>query len=140
TYKGEEAAGVSAVEDAFRRVRSGQADICLVGGAYNAEREDQLLIFEIGKQLWQGEHKPVWARHGAGGGMVLGSQGAFLVIEAREHAEARGARGYARISGATSGRSDREMGSLAANLRTLFDEIGAKLPLSELPVMSGASG
>lgn len=140
TYKGEEAAGVSAVEDAFRRVRSGQSDVCLVGGAYDAEREDQLLIFEIGKQLWQGAHKPVWARHGEGGGMVLGSLGAFFVIEAREHAEARGAKAYARITEAISGRSDREIGSLAANLRTLFDGIGAKLPLSELPVMSGASG
>ncbi|MEJ2123669.1 MAG: beta-ketoacyl-ACP synthase II, partial [Alphaproteobacteria bacterium] len=105
-----------------------------------AEREDQLLIFELGKQLWQGAHKPVWARHGAGGGMVLGSLGAFLVIEAREHAEARGARGYARISGAVSGRSGREIGSEAASLRALFNAMDVKLPLSELPVMSGASG
>ena len=140
TYKGEEVAGVSAVEDAFRRVCSRQADICLVGGAYNAEREDQLLIFELGKQLWQGAHKPVWARHGEGGGMVLGSLGAFLVVEAREHAEARGARGYARIVGAASGRSNREIGSEAANLHALFDGLDAKLPFSELPVMSGASG
>jgi 3-oxoacyl-[acyl-carrier-protein] synthase II len=140
TYKGEEAAGVSAVEDAFRRVRSGQTDICLVGGAYNAEREDQLLIFEIGKQLWRGAHKPVWARHGEGGGMVIGSLGAFLVIEAREHAEARGVRGYARITGAASGRSDRVTGSEASNLRALFDGLDVKLPFSELPVMSGASG
>ena len=33
-----------------------------------------------------------------GGGMALGSLGAFLVLEAREHAEARGAKPLARLS------------------------------------------
>lgn len=140
TFKGEEIAGVSAVEDAYRRVRGGQAELCLVGGAYNAQREDQLLIFELGKHLWRGAHKPVWVRHGEGGGMVLGSLGAFLVIESRAHAEARGARGYAQIAGVHSGRSDRTPGSGAASLRALFDSLEAKPPLGELPVLSGASG
>lgn len=140
TFKGEEIAGVSVVEDAFRRIRAGQTDLCLVGGSYNAEREDQLLIFELGKSLWRGAHKSVWMRHGEGGGMVLGSIGAFLVIELKAHAEARGARAYARICDVQSGRSDRAMGSEAASLRGLFEKLECKPPFSELPVLSGVSG
>lgn len=140
TFKGEEIAGVSVVEEAFRKIRAGQGDLFLVGGAYNAQREDQLLIFELGKYLWRGAHKPIWVRHGEGGGMVLGSGGAFLVIESREHAERRGARAYARISGAASGRCDRQPGSGAESLRGLFGALGTKPPIGELPVMSGCSG
>jgi 3-oxoacyl-[acyl-carrier-protein] synthase II len=140
TYKGEEIAGVSVIEEAFRKIRARQGDLFLVGGAFNAERADQLLIFELGQHLWRGAHKPIWLRHGEGGGMVLGSLGAFLVIEAREHAEARGAKPYAQISGVQTGRSDRAPCSEADNLRTLFDQLDVIPPLGELPVLSGTSG
>ncbi len=140
TYKGEEIAGVSVVEDAFRRIRSGQADLCLVGGAYNAERQDQLLIFELGKYLWRMPHAGALARTALGGGMVLGSLGAFLVIESKAHAEARGARPYARIAGVETGRSARTPGSGAKSLAGLFAKLGDKPERGELPVLSGASG
>lgn len=140
TYKGEEIAGVSVVEEAFRKIRAYQGDLFLVGAAFNAEREDQLLIFELEQSLWRGTYKPIWMRHGEGGGMVLGSQGAFLVIEAREHAEARGAKPYAQIGSVQTGRSDRAPCAEADNLRTLFDKLDIAPSLGELPVLSGASG
>jgi len=39
--------------------------------------------------------------------MVLGSLGAFLVLEAREHAQARSAKPLARLSAVSSERSSR---------------------------------
>lgn len=138
TFKGEEIAGVSAVEDAFRRARDGQNELFLVGGAYNAQREDQLLIFELGGHLWRGPFKPVWDR-GGNGGMVLGSLGAFLVIETKRHAEARGAKPYARIADVATGRCDRGAGETQVSLRALYERLDAK-PAGLLPVLSGASG
>ena len=44
-----------------------------------------------GGYLLRGPFKPVWERTQAPG-MVLGSIGAFLVLEARDHAYARGAK------------------------------------------------
>ena len=49
-------------------------------------------------------------------GMVLGSLGAFLVLEARGHAEARGAKPLARLSRVVSERSSRPAGAVTAAL------------------------
>ena len=54
TFMGEEMAGLAAVENAVRRIAAGQADLVLVGGALNAEREDLLLGYELGHNLWRG--------------------------------------------------------------------------------------
>ena len=48
TFMGEEAAGVDAVRIALARITAGQSDITLVGGAYNGERPDVLLLYEFG--------------------------------------------------------------------------------------------
>src|SRR5512134_2130197 len=106
TFKGEEMAGVSAVADAVRRIASGQGELFLVGGACNAERADLMLNYELCGAMWRGPHRPVWERHANGGGLVLGSVGAFLVLEAAAHASARGRRPYARLTGVVSGRGD----------------------------------
>ena len=92
TFMGEEMAGLAAAENAVRRIAAGQGDLFLVGGSLNAEREDMLLGYELGHNLWRGRFRPVWERHEAGGGFVPGSAGAFLVLEARDHAEARSAK------------------------------------------------
>ena len=89
TFMGEEIAGASAMEVAWRRIGAGQGDIFLVGGACLAERKDSVLNCALGGALWAGEHLPIWERIEKGGGAMLGSVGAFLVLEAREHAEAR---------------------------------------------------
>ena len=61
TFMGEEASGVDAIRIAHARIASGQNDIFLVGGAYNAERPDVLLIYEMGGFLWK---QPYRARLG----------------------------------------------------------------------------
>jgi 3-oxoacyl-[acyl-carrier-protein] synthase II len=113
TFMGEESAGLDAVRIAWERIAAGQGDLFLVGAAFNAERPETLLMFEPYGLLRENPVPPLW--HRPARGMTLGSAGAFLVMEARSHAEARGARGLARISSVKAGYSDRKPGS-AANL------------------------
>lgn len=141
TFMGEEMAGFAAIETAFRRIGAGQGSLFLVGGAYNAEREDALLNFELGGMLLEGAHAPVWAR--AGGrtaGFAPASLGAFLVIEERGHAERRGARVYARIDDVHTGRCNRSRGAATQSLRTLYSRLAAGQGEGPLAVLSGASG
>ena len=49
TFMGEEGAGVSAVETAAARIRSGQSTHALVGGAFQTEHPDMLLGYELGR-------------------------------------------------------------------------------------------
>lgn len=139
TFMGEEIAGVSATEIAWRRIGAGQGDIFLVGGACSAERKDSILNCALGGTLWEGEHLPVWERLEKGGGAMLGSVGAFLVLEAREHAEARGAKPYARLSAVTTDQSRRRPGDVAARLTRQIDEI-APSGAEPAAVISGATG
>ncbi len=138
TFKGEEIAGVSVIENAYRRISSDQGDLFLVGGALNAERDDLLLGYELGQFLWSDSPASVWSRGSGGGGLILGSVGAFLVIEAREHAEARGKIPYARIAAVRSNRCNREPGQI----RRVFEELceDLQIPTGPLAVISGASG
>ena len=136
TFMGEEAAGVDALRIARERIAAGQADVVLVGGAYNAERPDVLLIYEMGGFLWKGRYRPVFERPRPGG-FVLGSAAAFLLLEAEDHAAARGRTGIAELVRAASGRTRREPGDVAASLRRLWEEAGAR---PEALVLSGASG
>ena len=69
---------------------------------------------------------PIWER-GDKGGFALGSLGAFLVIEAREHAEKRGAKPLARLTAVLSDRSKRTPGSVTAALGRLWDKIKQQL-------------
>ncbi|MCF6197863.1 MAG: beta-ketoacyl-ACP synthase [Hyphomicrobiaceae bacterium] len=82
TFKGEEIAGVQIVENAVQRIQAGQGELFLVGAANNAARPDLHLIRELNGLADRS----------------LGSMGAFLVIESAEHAKARGAKPYAKIS------------------------------------------
>jgi 3-oxoacyl-[acyl-carrier-protein] synthase II len=139
TFMGEEGAGVAAIETAAARIRSGQSTHALAGGAFQTEHPDMLLAYQLGGQLQRGPWRPVWDRDPSqGGGVFTGSGGAFLVLESREHAEARGARIYARIGGMVSDRIRRPDGALENRLREmaagLSDGAGPHLALS------GASG
>jgi 3-oxoacyl-[acyl-carrier-protein] synthase II len=136
TFMGEESSGVDALRVAQSRIASGQNDIFLVGGAYNAERPDVLLIYEMGGFLWKQPYRPVRERIPEGGGMILGSGACFLVLESREHAAARGAKPLAAIAGVASDRSRREPGSVAKALRAQAEKLGAKPDV----VISGATG
>jgi 3-oxoacyl-[acyl-carrier-protein] synthase II len=140
TFKGEETAGVAAIEDAFERIEAGQGDLFLVGGALNAERQDLLLNMELGGNLWAQPFRSVWQRQDAGGGLALGSMGAFLVLEAKQHAQARGARAYARLTAVGSDRWRRGPDDARCSISLLFDKCSADLAAGPLPVLSGASG
>jgi 3-oxoacyl-[acyl-carrier-protein] synthase II len=140
TFLGEEISGVSAVEIVFRRIRAGQGDIFLVGGASVAGRKDMMLQRAIGGTLWSGEPVSVWARPERGGGTVLGSLGAFLVIESRDHAEARGRKPYARIGAVLSQQTRRQPGAATAAAQRQFDEIAEAGGGRPPPVLSGATG
>ncbi len=140
TFMGEEMAGVSAAQVALKKMRHGQSELCLIGGAYNAERDDMQFVFELGHYLWPGEFEPLWERQKKGGGIVTGSVGAFLVLESRSHATARGARAYARLSEVLADRCNRAPGAAAENARRQIDELDSSLEAGPLAVLSGACG
>ncbi len=114
TFMGEEQSGVDAIRIAEARIRSGQNDIFLVGGATNAERADLILSYEMGGLVWRDPSTPVLKR--GGGGFVPGSASVFLVLEAREHAAARGARTIAKLSPVAAERARRAPGSVRKTL------------------------
>ncbi|MGH6781436.1 MAG: beta-ketoacyl-ACP synthase, partial [Sphingomonadaceae bacterium] len=141
TFMGEEQAGVDAIRTAHARVASGQADVMLVGGAYNAERRDMLLLLEAGGYLRKGDFAPVFERADAPG-LITGSAAAFLVLESAERATARGAKVLARLSHVAAARSRRdEQGAVEASLRKLVAGFGAvsSSPLA-ISAATGAAG
>ena len=140
TFMGEEMAGVSAIETAVAQIEHGQGEIFLVGGAYIAERWDMTMLFEFGQTLWQGDYGPVWSRKDSAGGMIMGSAGAFLVLESRRHAEARGVQPYARISKVVSDRCNRKPGAARKVAESLWEKMAPLIPAGSLPVLSGCCG
>jgi len=139
TFMGEEAAGISAVETAFHRIKSGESTHALVGGAFSAERLDMILLFESIGGHSVGDWQPLWSRSkGSGGGMIVGSLGAFLVLESRAHAESRGASIYATIDAIEGDRGSRDDGKFETRLERLLEP--AKASGSETIVFSGSSG
>lgn len=139
TFMGEEAAGISAIETAFARIQAGQSTHTLVGGAFVAERADVILLYEAIGAHATGTWSPLWSRDpNAGGGIVIGSVGAFLVLESRAHAEARGARIYATINTIGGDRGRREDGRLERRLDILAD--GVEPNTGSTVIFSGASG
>lgn len=140
TFMGEEAAGISAIETAFARIAAGQSTHTLVGGAFVAERPDILLLVEGINAHATGDWKPMWSRgDGAGGGMMLGTVGAFLVLESRAHAEARGAHVYASIRAIEGDRGSRDDGALEARLERLGKAVGASIGEGRI-ILCGTSG
>lgn len=139
TFMGEEGAGISAIETAFARIRAGQSTHTLVGGAFVAERPDVTLFYEAIRAHATGSWTPFWSRPAdAGGGIITGSVGAFLVLESREHAEARAAHIYATIETIGGDRGRREDGRLERRLNLLADGIDPQA--DKAIVFSGASG
>jgi 3-oxoacyl-[acyl-carrier-protein] synthase II len=135
TFMGEEGAGVETLRVAWRRAAAGQGDLFLAAASYNAVRPDMLLLQQTGGRLLRGPWRDLWSR--PAGGIALGSMGAALVVEAAEHARARGARPLARLSAVTHGWSDRTPGAAAAVAAGDW----AALPADgSTLVLSGASG
>jgi len=138
TFMGEESAGIDAVRIAHSRIGARQSDIALVGGSLNSERPDMLLLYEFANFTLKNKYAPIWEREGKG--FALGSLGAFLVIEAREHAEARSAKPLARLSTVVADRADRTPGTVTATLTRLWGKLKDKLKTGHTAVLSGATG
>src|SRR3984893_2814562 len=130
TFMGEEAAGVDAVRIALARITAGQSELALVGGSHNGEREDLLLLYDSGGHMLRGAFPPVWER---ARGMVRGWRGAFLVLVARGHAEARNAKPLARLSGVLSERSSRTAGAIPGALARMWQRLPPPPPPARLP-------
>jgi 3-oxoacyl-[acyl-carrier-protein] synthase II len=139
TFMGEEAAGVDAVRIALSRLKAGQSDIALVGGAHNGERKDMVMQYMFAGYILKDRFRPVWER-GPQGGFALGSFGAFLVIEDRHNAEARGARPFARLTSVLSDRSRRLPGDVTGQLRRMWDMLAPRIDRDHVAVISGATG
>jgi len=139
TFLGEEFAGVDAVRVAQARIAAGQSELTLVGGAMHATRWDALLVFEQSGALLQGAFAPVWDR-GPHGGIALGNMGAFLLLESRDHALARGARARGRIVSVSSDRNERQPGDIEATLRRQWQRIAGEVDRAHAAVISGATG
>ena len=137
TFLGEEQSGIDALRIAHARIASGQTDIALVGGSSNAERADVLMVCAMGGFLWSGPFASVWERPARGGGFILGSGAAFVMLEAREHAAARDVEPLASVAGVAAERTRREPGDVEASLTRLWREVEAG---SEPAVVSGATG
>jgi 3-oxoacyl-[acyl-carrier-protein] synthase II len=140
TFMGEELAGVDALRIAAARISAGQSEIGFVGGAYNAQRKDILLQLAFGREALTAPYASVWARGKDHAGLAAGSLGAFLVIESRAHAEARGAKVYAKLSHITAERCRRHVDSLEAAVSRMFDAVKPRLASGRHAVLSCASG
>ena len=124
TFMGEEAASIDAARIALARIAGGQSDIALIGGSQNGERKDLLVLYEYGDFNLRDKFVPVWARQ-KNPGFALGSAGAFLVIESKAHAQARGAKPYARLTNVVSDLARRKHpGEVTISLQELWAKLG----------------
>ncbi|MBI5319070.1 beta-ketoacyl-ACP synthase [Bradyrhizobium sp.] len=125
TFMGEEAASIDAARIALARIESGESDIALVGAAHNGERPELLILYELADFNLKGKYAPLWSRDKTHGGFALGSASVFLVLESREHAEARGAKPYARLSKVVSDLAPRKQaGAITNSLERLWSKLG----------------
>ncbi len=124
------AASLQAIGDGMRMIRSGEAEVALVGGAEACIDYLSLASFHALKALSTESESPQQASRPfdrARNGFVMGEGAGLLVIETLDHALARGARPLAVISGygtsadayhITAGREDGS-GAAAAMQRAL---------------------
>lgn len=140
TFMGEESAGIDAVRIAHARIGAGQSDVALVGGSYNGERPDLLMLYEFADFALKDKYAPVWERNGTHGGFALASLGAFLLLESRDHAEKRGARCLGRLSAVVSDRASRSPGTVVDTLARLWERLGGKVTPAHAAILSGATG
>jgi 3-oxoacyl-[acyl-carrier-protein] synthase II len=139
TFMGEEAASIDAARIALARIEGSQSDIALVGAAHNGERQDLLLLYEFGDFNLKDKYAPIWARDKAHGGFALGSAGVFLVLESRDHAEARGAKPYAKLSRVVADLAPRKQpGAVAKSLEAMWPKLGLSSDTGYL--ISGSTG
>jgi 3-oxoacyl-[acyl-carrier-protein] synthase II len=136
TLMGEELAAAEALRQACLRIAHGSSEIALVGGANNAARWEELAAFAAGGLLWQGPWRPVAER--AEKGLCLGGLGAFLVLEAADHARARGAVPVARLARVVTACA--RPPERAASGAALLAQLAPRAETRALSIASGAPG
>lgn len=121
------AASLQAIGDGMRMIRSGEAEVALVGGTEACIDRLSLGSFHAMKALSTESEQPTKASRPfdrSREGFVMGEGAGLLVIETLEHAKARGARPLVQISGygtsadawhITSGREDGSGAAAAIN-------------------------
>lgn len=140
TLMGNELAGADALRMATSRIAHGASQMALVGAATNPARWDELLCYGIGGWHWEGPWRPVAERQAQGGGFCLGGIGVFLVLEAAEHARARGATPFARLAHVATGMAQREAADTsAASAAALLAPLRPRLR-PDLQLLSSATG
>ena len=138
---GEESAGIDAVRIAHSRIGAGQSDIALVGGSYNGERPDLLMLYEFAGLALKKRYVPVWERGSDKGGFAMASLGAFLV-----HGSARARRKTGReaigvaLRAVVSDRANRKPGTITQTLSRLWDRSRADSKSGHAAILSGATG
>ena len=136
TFMGEEQAGIDIFRIAASKIAAGQSDAIMIGAAYNAERPDMLLPLDFGADLHKGQFTPVFSEERRGA--IMGSMGAFLVLESQEAADARNASIFAEISGVASDRASKAPDAVKTGLAAMIDRLG---PFQDdVAVLSAASG
>ncbi len=119
------AAGTMAIGDAFRILRAGEADVALAGGAeavvsdhdaYGLMGFDRLHTMSTRNQDPERASRPFDLHRD---GFVLGEGATILVLEAQEHAQARGATSYARVAGYATNCDARSMMQLDESGRSI---------------------
>ena len=96
------AASANALGDAAEVIRRGDADVMVAGGAEAAVCEFAVAGFTQARALSTRNDDPAGASRpfdAARDGFVMGEGAAVLVLEAEEHARARGARQYGALAG-----------------------------------------
>ncbi|WP_407180908.1 beta-ketoacyl-ACP synthase [Bradyrhizobium sp. STM 3562] len=138
TFMGEETAAVDAARIALARIVDGQSDIALIGGAQNGERKDLLVLYEFGGFNLKEQFAPIWTRTGHPG-FALGSAGAFVVLESKAHAQARGAKPFARLTSVLGDHARRkEPGQITQSLEALWSKLN--VTSDNAAVITGATG
>ncbi len=96
------ASGAEAIGYAVEMIRSGRADVVVAGGTEAAIHPLPIAAFAASRTVSLRNDDPAGASRPydmSRDGFVLGEGAAVVVLESAEHAAARGARVYARISG-----------------------------------------
>lgn len=92
TFMGEESAAVDALEVSIQKIKNGQEDLILVGGAFNANQKFLHTYYGAANKLASVHDVDINNK------MILGSSGAFLVLESERHAKSRSANLLAEIN------------------------------------------